>query len=123
MGAFLEEQLHRLKLAVFTNVNLKLNNDCYQPSNLLHRSEKQCFYVLFICFLNSTVTHGIEHNGKPSFKSEEPGTMTNHMKFNKGRCQILHQECGSPAYMDRSENEMLESRTAERHLGVLVNCT
>ncbi|KAF4798542.1 hypothetical protein TURU_063034 [Turdus rufiventris] len=44
-----------------------------------------------------------------------------HMKFNKGKWQILHLAWGNPGCMDRLGNERLESSATERDLGVLVN--
>ncbi|RMC17991.1 hypothetical protein DUI87_04867 [Hirundo rustica rustica] len=43
--------------------------------------------------------------------------ITNHMKFNKGKCQILLLGRDSPGCMDSLGNEMLESSAMERDLG------
>ncbi|KAJ7423066.1 hypothetical protein WISP_35278 [Willisornis vidua] len=43
------------------------------------------------------------------------------MKFNKGKCWILHLEWGKPGCTYRLGNEMLESSAMERHLDVLVD--
>ncbi|KAJ7402965.1 hypothetical protein BTVI_81804 [Pitangus sulphuratus] len=43
------------------------------------------------------------------------------LQFNKGKCQILHLEWGNRGCTHRLGNERLESSTAERDLGVLVN--
>ncbi|KAJ7417035.1 rna-directed dna polymerase from mobile element jockey-like [Pitangus sulphuratus] len=51
----------------------------------------------------------------------EDWTITSHMKINKGKCQILHLELGNPGCLYRLENEMMESSSMERHLGVLVD--
>lgn len=47
--------------------------------------------------------------------------MTNPMKFNEDKCQILHLGQGNPGCMDGLENEMLERSAAERDLGALVD--
>ncbi|KAJ7407526.1 hypothetical protein WISP_125912 [Willisornis vidua] len=47
--------------------------------------------------------------------------ITNHMKFKKVKCWLLHLGWGNPGCMYRLENEMLESSAMERNLGVLAN--
>ncbi|KAF4797967.1 hypothetical protein TURU_068545 [Turdus rufiventris] len=47
--------------------------------------------------------------------------ITNHMKFNKGKWQILLLGPSNPGWMDNVGNEMLESSTVKRDLGVLVS--
>ncbi|KAF4792348.1 hypothetical protein TURU_121268 [Turdus rufiventris] len=47
--------------------------------------------------------------------------VTNHTKLNKGKRWILHLGQDNRASMQRMENEMLESSTAERDLGILVD--
>ena len=49
----------------------------------------------------------------------ENWAITNRMKFNKGKCQILHLGRGNPGYTYRLGNEMLETSHAERELGGL----
>ena len=46
--------------------------------------------------------------------------ITNHMKFNKSKCWILHLEWGIPSYTDRVGDNRLESSPMERDRGVPV---
>lgn len=43
----------------------------------------------------------------------------NPVTFNKGKCRILYLGWGKPGYTDRLGNEMLESSTGQRDLGIL----
>ncbi|KAJ7420555.1 hypothetical protein WISP_48130 [Willisornis vidua] len=56
---------------------------------------------------------------KRVFNTSEDWQIPNHMKFNKGKFQILHLGQGNPGCLYRLGNEMLESSAMERDLGVL----
>ncbi|KAJ7410520.1 hypothetical protein WISP_107617 [Willisornis vidua] len=51
----------------------------------------------------------------------EVWAITNHMKFNNGKCWILLLGWGNPSGSYRLGNEMLDSSAMERDLGVLAN--
>ncbi|KAJ7400749.1 hypothetical protein BTVI_102612 [Pitangus sulphuratus] len=53
-------------------------------------------------------------------KSED-WEITNHVKFNKGKCWILQLGWGNPGCSYRLKNEMLESSAIKMDLGILVN--
>lgn len=47
--------------------------------------------------------------------------VTNPVKFNKGKCQIVRLGWGNPGCTGRLGNEMLENRTLQRDLGIMVD--
>uniref|UniRef100_A0A493TS59 Reverse transcriptase domain-containing protein n=1 Tax=Anas platyrhynchos platyrhynchos TaxID=8840 RepID=A0A493TS59_ANAPP len=51
----------------------------------------------------------------------ESRVITNHMKFNKSKCQVLHLGRGNPGYTYSLVDETLESSPTERDLRVVVD--
>ena len=78
-------------------------------------------------FANTTKLGGVvdsDEGGKALQKDLdrlESWEITNPMKFNKGKCRVLHLGWGNPGYTYRLGDETLESSAAERDLGVVVD--
>jgi len=53
--------------------------------------------------------------------SLESWAITNHVKFNKSKCQILHQGQGNSDYTYKLGDKRLETSLTERDLGVWVD--
>lgn len=43
------------------------------------------------------------------------------MKFNKGKCRVLHLVRNNPKYQHRLEADLFQSRSVNKQLGVVVN--
>lgn len=77
----------------------------------------------FSKFANDTKLWGAVNSleGREAFERDlnilESWEITNHMKFNKSKYQILHLGQGNPGYMYNLGNEKLKNSPAERDLG------
>ncbi|KAK4829956.1 hypothetical protein QYF61_008087 [Mycteria americana] len=78
-------------------------------------------------FANDTKLGGglDSHEGRESLQRDldrlQSWAITNHMKFNKTQCWILHLRQGNPGYKYKLGDERLESSPVERDLGVWVD--
>ena len=43
------------------------------------------------------------------------------MRFKKAKCKVLHSGCYSPSYVYRLGEKLIESNSAEKGLGVVMN--
>lgn len=66
----------------------------------------------------SILLNSIEYFSWRTFKSE---SCTGHKRFNKNKYRILHLGRGNSSYTYRLGDETLQSSSAEKYLGVLVD--
>lgn len=76
---------------------------------MLNLTEEEGFVSL--CYVHASLGEKVD-----KLKNE---AITNYMKFNKSKCQILHLGRDNPDCTYRLENEMQKSSPAEGDLGVL----
>ncbi|KAJ7411994.1 rna-directed dna polymerase from mobile element jockey-like [Willisornis vidua] len=95
--------------------------------NIFIKDLEKGLEVIFSKFANDIKLGGAvdSFEGKQALQRDlnklEDWAITNHVKFNKGKCQILHLEWGNPGCTQRLGNEILESSATERDLEVLVS--
>ena len=79
---------------------------------------------MYIKFANNTELEGAVDSleGREALQRDphrlESWAITNHMKFNKSKCRILHLGWGNPGFTYKLGDQKLESSPTERDLGL-----